>query len=116
MPLVADAPGVEAERKFLAQRLLWRRHLRRDEARLAVCGVEAATHEEAPVMALGVELLAGAQRPLHGIERVERGVADLGEAAEVEITPPLVLERGQLRVLAKHVGGRAIGKRRAETH
>ncbi len=116
VPLVAHAPGVEPERKVLARRRPGRRRLGRDEAGLAVGRIEAAVGEEAPVLLLRRSRLALAQRPLHGIERVEGAVADRGEAADVEVAPAAVLERRQGGVLAKDVGGARVGKRIGETH
>src|SRR5215471_5036816 len=46
------------------------------EARLVVSRIEAALHKEPPILVF--QCFAGAQRPLHGIERVERVVADRG--------------------------------------
>ena len=69
VPLVAHAAGVEAEREVVTGRHARRRRLGRDEARLAVRRVEAALGEEAPVRLALAPRLAGAQRPLHGIER-----------------------------------------------
>src|ERR1700704_1052187 len=85
VPLVAHAAGVEAERKVLAGRHARRWRLGRDEAGLAVRRVEAALGEEAPVRLALAPRLAGPPRPLHGVERGKGVVADVGEAAEVEV-------------------------------
>ena len=52
VPLVAQAAGVEAKRKFLAGRNPGRGRFDRDEARLAVRRIEAASHEKPPVLVL----------------------------------------------------------------
>ena len=101
VPLVAQAAGVEAKREFLAGRDLGRGQFDRDEARLAIRRIEAALHEEPPVLVRCC--FAGAPRPLHGIERVEGIVADRGECADIEIAPAAVLERRQRRLSLIHI-------------
>src|SRR6266511_6203174 len=99
MPLVAHAAGIEAKWEFLVGRRPGRGRFERNEAPLPIRGIEAALHEEPPVLSL--RRFAGTQRPLHGIERVECCVADCCKSADVEIAPAAILEGGQRGVLAK---------------
>src|SRR6185369_2006272 len=115
-PLVAHAPGVEAEREALAGRRARRRRVGRDESGLAVLRIETALGEEATVRLARPPRLTGGQRPLHGIERSKCVVADVGEPAEIEGAAAAVLERGERGMLAENVGGGSVGKRRGETH
>src|SRR5205823_4629325 len=90
MPLVADAAGIEPERKLGTERCLRGRHRRRDETRPAVGREKAAG---------GKETLRRIAAPLDGIERGVLLVADLGEAREIEIARAVVLEGRQRGVL-----------------
>src|SRR5262249_15023973 len=58
----------------------------------------------------------GPHRPLRRIEGVELRIGHARKAAEIEIAPPLVLETGERRVLAEHVGRGAICECGAVTH
>jgi len=53
---------------------------------------------------------------LHGLEQIVFAVAELGEAADVEIASAVVLESRQCRMLPEDVGGGAIGEGIAEAH
>src|SRR5581483_5211784 len=106
VPLVADAAGVEAQRKLGTDLLLQGRFLRRNKAALAIGRVEAPLGEETPLVAR----LAATRRPLQRIERVVRVIGNRGERAEIEIALAGVLEGGKRRVLAEDLGSRAIGE------
>ena len=55
-------------------------------------------------------------RPLHRLERIERGVADVFQTADVEIACTLVFECGQRRVFAEDVGGAPVGEGLGKAH
>src|SRR5262249_27530514 len=110
VPLVAHAAGVEPEGKLVGGRLAQRWRLGCDEVPFAVGREEAAVGKEPALAPARVR----AYRPLGRLEAVELGSGNVREAAEVEIAPALVLEAGQRRVLAKHVGGGAIREGGAE--
>src|SRR5262249_56874377 len=101
MPLVAQAAGVQTKREFLAGRDPGRRRLDRDEARLAVRRVEAALHEEPPVVLL--RCFAVAQPTLHAIERGEGAVAGRAEPPDIVIAPAAVIEGGPRAVLPANI-------------
>ena len=110
VPLVAQAAGVEPQRKFRADWLAQRRRLRRDEARLAV-GRRKSAGGKQPRRAAG---FAGAHRPLHRLERVVILIGNCREPAEIEHARAVVLEGGERGMLAEHIGGASVGERVAE--
>src|SRR6516165_3514591 len=122
VPLVAHAPGVEAEGEFRADGVavralvrdmrVWK--LRCDEACLAVWRIKSTICEKPPLLA-AMPLLAAAQRPLHWIEGLELGIADIGEAAKIEGAPAVVLEGGERRMLAKDLRRGMKGKCRCKS-
>ena len=112
VPLVADAAGVKDQRIAIARPRRRCAEGRRDEARLAVGVIETPVGEEARL----ARTLARPKRPL---ERLERGVVrigNIGERAEVEVPPVVVLRRGEAGVLAEDFARRAIGEGVAEAH
>jgi hypothetical protein len=58
----------------------------------------------------------GRHRPLQGLQRLVLSLAELGEAADIEIASAIVLESRQCGMLPEDVGGGAIGEGVAEAH
>ena len=88
VPLIANAAGVETQRPRGAGLGLQRRHLRRDETRLLVMGVEHAISEEARLRSA----VAGAHRPEHRRHGVERAIGHVRKAANIEIARAVIFE------------------------
>src|SRR5260221_8657675 len=110
VPLIAQAPGVEAQRKSVARRRMHPGIFRCNEAAAPIARKKRPGAEEARFAWFD----AGFHGPHHRVEPIIVIVGERRETTQVEVAPTIILERRQRRMLAKNIGGLAVGKRAPE--
>ncbi len=110
VPLIPDASGVQRQRPTGADRVADSATLRGHELGFAVGCAEVAVG----VQALGILLPGG--WPLLWLQVVVLCLGEVCQVAQVQLARGVAVEAGQTGVLAKNVGGRAVGKVGAESH
>src|SRR3981189_2550111 len=110
VPLIAQAPGVEAQRKSVARRRTHPRMFRCNEAATPITREKRSGAEEARF----AWFAPGFHGPHPRVEPVIVIVGERRETTQVEVAPTIILERRQRRMLANNIGRLAVGKRPLE--
>src|SRR3981189_1252498 len=99
VPLIAQAPGVEAQRKSVARRRTLPRIFRCNEAATPIAREKRSGAEEARFAWFD----SGFHGPHNRVEPVIVIVGGRRETTQVEVAPTIILERRQRRMLAKNI-------------
>src|SRR4030081_779112 len=110
VPLIAQAPGVEAQRKSVARRRTHSWMFRCNEAATPIAREKRSGAEEARF----AWCASGFHGPHPHVEPVIVIVGERRETTQVEVAPTIILERRQRRMLAKNIGRLAGGQRAPE--
>src|SRR3981189_2716578 len=110
VPLIAQAPGVAAQRKTGARPRTHPRMFRGNEAATPITREKRSGAEEARFAWFD----SGFHGPHHRVEPVIVLAGGRRETTQVEVAPTIILERRQRRMLAKNAGRLAVGKRALE--
>src|SRR3569623_852155 len=112
VPVIAHPPGIEHEGILDSDGMIGQARRYRDETRLAARGEKSAVAEQAR----RAGRFSGGHRPLHGLHALIAFIAQLCERGELAGTRAALSAGAERGMLAEHVGGAAIIKRRAVAH
>src|SRR3981081_912622 len=104
VPLIAQAPGVEAQRKSVARRRTHPRMFRCNEVATPIAGEKRSGAEEARFAWFD----SGVPGPHPLAQAVIVTGGERRETTQAEVTPTIILERRQCRMLAKNIGRLAV--------
>src|SRR5260370_17428153 len=99
VPLIAQAPGVEAQRKSVARRRTQPRMFRSNEAATPIAREKRSGAEEARFSWFD----SGFHGPHHRVEPVIVIVGERRETTQVEVAPTIILERRHRLVLPQNI-------------
>src|SRR5580704_8240104 len=104
VPLIAQAPGVEAQRKSVVCRRTQPRMFRCNEAATPIAREKRSGAEEARFAWVD----SGFHGPHHRVEPAIVIVGERRETTQVEVATTVLLERPQRRMFAKNIGRLAL--------